>query len=293
MKRLAFAIVLVAAVGAGVLLAFNWPRAEASPDVTITVNSTDDTDNRNDKLTLREAMMLATGELSLGELTPPECGQVSGASWFPPPTSSCASLDPPGLASADTVVFDTDDFPPGSPATIFLGDHLPVLNTDGDTVDGSSAGVIVDGLDQSLCFWLSGNGNSIKGLEIYNCSTGVVITGWANTIGGTSSSERNIISGNLYGLEITSSAEDNVVQGNYIGTNAAGDEALPNGSDGVVIHFDARGNTVGGVNPGEGNTIAFNTGRAFLWRETRLILLPIGTPFAATPSTPTVRRESF
>ena len=43
MKRFAFAILLVTAVAAGVFLALNRPGAEASPDVTITVNSTLDT----------------------------------------------------------------------------------------------------------------------------------------------------------------------------------------------------------------------------------------------------------
>jgi hypothetical protein len=45
------------------------PGAEASPDAT--VNDTGDTDSRNGVITLREAMMLATGDLSLIQMTTP------------------------------------------------------------------------------------------------------------------------------------------------------------------------------------------------------------------------------
>jgi len=47
------------------------PGAEASPDATITVNDTGDTDDRDGVITLCEAMMLATGGLSLIQLTTP------------------------------------------------------------------------------------------------------------------------------------------------------------------------------------------------------------------------------
>ena len=40
MKRLAFVILLLTALAVGVLLASHRPGAQASPDVTITVNST-------------------------------------------------------------------------------------------------------------------------------------------------------------------------------------------------------------------------------------------------------------
>src|SRR5262249_32060856 len=52
-------------------------------------------------------------------------------------------------------------------------------------------------------------------------------------------------------------AAENVVQGNLIGTDAAGADALGNGSFGVWIR-DASNNTVGGTAPGARNVIAFN-----------------------------------
>ena len=68
-------------------------------------------------LTLREAMLTATGGLSLVDLTQGECGQVSGTLWAAPEPDLpevCVSDDPPGTTSAETIVFDTGVFPPGS-----------------------------------------------------------------------------------------------------------------------------------------------------------------------------------
>ena len=140
MKRLILAILLVTgAAAASMFLALNLPGAEASPDFTITVDSADDTNARDDVLTLREAMMLATGELALDSLTIFECNQVSDTYWKTlPPPAHCepTGKEQPGEASADTIVFDTTVFPLGSPQTIHLGETLPTLGTDDDTVDG-------------------------------------------------------------------------------------------------------------------------------------------------------------
>ncbi|KPJ48553.1 MAG: hypothetical protein AMJ38_05075, partial [Dehalococcoidia bacterium DG_22] len=144
MKRFALATILLTAAGVAVFLALNRPGAEASPDVWITVNSTDDSSVRDGKLTLTEAIMLATDDLDVGDLDHGECDQVGGTLWLPYPILDCTSLNPPGAASADTIVFDTSVFPPGSAATISIDFDLPALNTGHDTVDGSSAGVVVE-----------------------------------------------------------------------------------------------------------------------------------------------------
>ena len=261
MKRLALAILVVTAVAAAVLLALDRPGAEASPDVFIFVDSTADTNTRDSKLTLREAMLLATGDLEVDALYHGECVRVLGAIWLPYPILSCSSLEPPGAASADTIVFDTTDFPPGSPATITLSYPLPPLTKGDDTVDGTAAGVVVDGADKvDYCFGIASDDNVIKGLEIYNCDIGVLIEyGQGNIIGGSTEPERNVISANnLYGVKMTGiSTEGNVVKGNYIGTNAAGDAAKSN-KVGVAISDGAHGNIIGGSAPGEGNVISGN-----------------------------------
>jgi CSLREA domain-containing protein len=89
-----------------------------------------------------------------------------------------------------------------------------------------------------------------------------------NTIGGTTSAARNVISGNQ-GVGIRLDTSDNtLIQGNYIGTAADGMSALGNqvGTDGSLTPGDgitiqaSNGTTVGGTTAGAGNVIAFNAG---------------------------------
>jgi len=273
------------------------PGAQASPDVTITVNRVDDNEARDAHLTLREAMKLATGELSVGDLHEGECHQVSTADWLGWPLYECILLGPPpGVISPDTIVFDTTVFPPANPATISLNSGLPTLSTGGDTIDGTSAGVIVDGVSKTFdCFDITSANNTIKGLEIYNCMSGVTIRGGAhsNTVGGSSPGEGNVISGNFHGVDIWDSASGNVVKGNHIGTDATGTAALPN-AYGVHISAFAAQNSVGGSSPGERNIISGNSqaGVAMFGRGTNGNTVKgnfIGTDAAGTGALPNGR----
>jgi uncharacterized repeat protein (TIGR01451 family)/CSLREA domain-containing protein len=92
--------------------------------------------------------------------------------------------------------------------------------------------------------------NQFSGIDIFN--------GINNTIGGTTAAARNVISGNGVGLNLNNSASGNIIQGNFIGTKSDGVSSLSNLSNGIVMNFSASNNFVGGVNTGEGNTIAFN-----------------------------------
>lgn len=98
-------------------------------------------------------------------------------------------------------------------------------------------------------------GNGGSGVLLFQNATG-------NTIGGTSSAARNVISGNgTEGVQITDGATGNVLHGNLIGTNASGTAALGNGNSGVLFFGGAaHDNTIGGTGAGAGNTIAFNGG---------------------------------
>ena len=105
--------------------------------------------------------------------------------------------------------------------------------------------------------------NGSGGGQIANGGDGVVIDSGAtgNTIGGTTTGHRNVISGNNYGIEVLGATTfGNVIQGNYIGTNAAGTAAIANVEN--AIHMTAPGNTVGGVtsSPGTapGNVLSGN-----------------------------------
>jgi hypothetical protein len=80
-----------------------------------------------------------------------------------------------------------------------------------------------------------------------------------NNVGGTGTSQGNVISGNNgYGIQVDGSST--VIQGNYIGTNAAGAAAVANTGYGIIVSATATSTTVGGTGTGAGNVISGNTG---------------------------------
>ena len=94
---------------------------------------------------------------------------------------------------------------------------------------------------------------------------GVFISGASsNTIGGTVSTGRNVISGNAgNGIKILLATDVwNTVVGNYIGTDVSGTKAVPNAYAGVRV--EARSNLIGGVTAGSGNVISGN-GQEGIW----------------------------
>ena len=83
-----------------------------------------------------------------------------------------------------------------------------------------------------------------------------------HVIGGTEAGAQNIISGNDIGIQVggfSSPPNGVVIQGNIIGLNAQGTAALPNSQHGVVFS-GADNNTLGGIQSGAANIIAFNGG---------------------------------
>ena len=129
----------------------------------------------------------------------------------------------------------------------------------------SVTGIVISG-SGATSNTVSGNyiGTDVTGTNPRgNASSGVTIEPGAhgNRIGGDAPSERNIISGNLYGVSVLGSgAMSNTVSGNYIGTDASGTSALGNAATGVSISGGAENNTVGGCTPGERNLISGNHG---------------------------------
>lgn len=102
-------------------------------------------------------------------------------------------------------------------------------------------------------------GNSFAGVQVFSGAAN-------NTIGGALLGSRNIISATKafagfpasgQGVYISFNATGNLVQGNFIGTNEAGNAALPNAADGVKIE-NASGNTIGGNQAGARNFISGN-----------------------------------
>ena len=144
-----------------------------------------------------------------------------------------------------------------------------------NTIGGTTAGAanIISGNDSNgvYLYGSGATGNQVQGnyigtdvsgtLDLGNLN-GVVISGApTNTIGGTTSGARNVISGNGFGVFISGSgATGNVVQGNYIGTDVNGTADLGNLFGGVWITDASSNNTIGGTAAGAVITIAFNGG---------------------------------
>jgi hypothetical protein len=211
---------------------------------TIVVDSTADSDARDDALTLREAIRIATGELAAADLASGESDGVHGK---------------PGAHSADVIGFDPKVFPPDGQATITLTGTLPSLSSGQDAIDGAGAGVIIEGGGQAFnCLLIESADNAIRGLQMQNCRTALLLGGTAsaNVIGGPEAGRRNVISDNSVAIEIDGSA--NLIQGNYLGTDPSGTASRPNAMEGIWIAPGGRDNLIGGSEPGEGNIISGN-----------------------------------
>ena len=147
-------------------------------------------------------------------------------------------------------------------------------NTIGGTVLGSSgmnlAGNVISGNSVSgISFTAGASSNQVLGNLIGtnalgtksrpNTGDGVNLANVAgNTIGGTATGDRNVISGNGgSGVDLTTAANGNLVVGNYIGTDVSGECPVGN-ADGISISA-ATGNIIGGVASGAANVISGNT----------------------------------
>jgi titin len=149
-----------------------------------------------------------------------------------------------------------------------------VLGSSNSTVGGTSAAArnVISGNDtigiEICCSGVSGTvvqGNLIGtdksgSADLGNNQWGILINGSpANTIGGTASGARNVISGNnTIGIEMVNpEATGNLVQGNYIGTDVNGTADLGNGTWGILLNT-SPGNTIGGTAAGAKNVISGN-----------------------------------
>jgi titin len=122
--------------------------------------------------------------------------------------------------------------------------------------------IVMDGLGTAVNF-VDGNyiGTNAAGTAALANAVGVVLCGGAsnNTIGGTTATARNVISGNQSdGIEISNPATTgNLVQDNYIGTDASGTSALGNGNYGVWVS-DSPNNRIGGTSGAARNIVSAN-----------------------------------
>lgn len=132
-------------------------------------------------------------------------------------------------------------------------------------------------------------GTDITGSALHtNAGYGIEVNDRNVTIGGSTPAQRNLISGNaIAGIHLTD--QDAFILGNYIGTNATGNQALPN----QVGIAGAGGSTanIGGGSPGEGNLISGNASAGISLNNTGFFTLRgnyIGTDASGTTALPNI-----
>ncbi|PWU09031.1 MAG: hypothetical protein C5B50_28185 [Verrucomicrobia bacterium] len=114
------------------------------------------------------------------------------------------------------------------------------------------------------------SGHTIKGNFIGTDATGAIARGngsqgiWlngssSNTIGGTNTADRNVISGNGDAGVYIQNGGGNTIIGNYIGTSAGGTNGLANGNNGIAL-VSSQLNQIGGTNVSQRNLISGNSG---------------------------------
>ena len=105
-------------------------------------------------------------------------------------------------------------------------------------------------------------GTNSAGTAALPNNVGIGIFGGAtsNTIGGSTASTGNVISGNNFqGVTISNAGtKSNTVADNFIGTNNAGTAALPNTGAGISIFGGAQSNIIGGPTAASRNVISGN-----------------------------------
>ncbi len=169
------------------------------------------------------------------------------------------------------------------------GNGVVIQNGAADNIIGGSTALgrdVISGNDSSgVVFTGAGTSNNVvegdyigtdaAGQKVLaNAAYGLAIVAGAgnNTIGGTSAAARDVVSGNglagvfLNGVGTTS----NVVEGDFIGTNAAGNAALNDSSDDVIISGGAASNMIGGTTAGAHDVVSGNA-------ATRVLLSDPGT----------------
>jgi CSLREA domain-containing protein len=251
---------------------------------TITVNTTADSSADDGSCTLREAVTAANTDTASGAAVG-EC---------------------PAGAGADNVAFSISG---PSPHVIAPASDLPDLVTP-MTIDGSTDPQLIalDGNSSSdpfpSGFYVTGDNVSINELAIVRWYNGVFITDEAdsttvsNSWVGTNPGGAAGFGNTLRGIDIRGGASNTLISDNVIASNAqeavkvAGDDttgatltgnligikpdgtaALPN-NDAVTVS-ETAGTRIGGPEPGDGNVISGNTGRAIAAAASTTVNRPV------------------
>ncbi|MFK8030204.1 MAG: LamG-like jellyroll fold domain-containing protein, partial [Gammaproteobacteria bacterium] len=158
----------------------------------------------------------------------------------------------------------------GSPVIVLDGSGLGA-SQDGIYLASGSGGSTIRGLailgfsDSSLVIGSGSDGNTIAGNYLGLAANGIttassdaanlLVLSDSNIIGGSTATDRNVISGGEDGIRLEN-ANFNTVSGNYIGTEANGVGYIGFTFDAVYVVGSSTNNMIGGASAAQGNVIA-------------------------------------
>ncbi len=217
----------------------------------------------NDGDTISFATLLPTEGPSTGEgFSGWVNNETPGYKWFRIVLGSEITINKNNLLIDATTCTTSDAINPGGGPVV----EIVAPFSDAITIEGS--GNTIKGFcinTKTICIWTNGSNTRIsgnytgisvtgEGLTSNICEAGVVLSSEGNIVGGSSASERNIISGaRVYNIA-TLLGGNNTIKGNYVGITASGEGSFRNG--GGIVLVGGNGNIVGGLNPGEGNVVS-------------------------------------
>ena len=183
---------------------------------------------------------------------------------------------------SQSVAIDGYTQPGAAPNTLAVGGNAVLLieihttSSMGLDVDANGCllrGLVVNGATEEN-IRLAGITNTMAGCYVGTTADGTAIGGSAddfavgvslfgqnNVIGSPAAGDRNVISGDYWGIIAESqTTTGNLIQNNYIGTDKAGAKTLGNSAYGISFSYSAA-NTIGGAEPGAGNVVFPDTMR--------------------------------
>lgn len=231
------------------------------PLAVFTVTTASDTVNPGDGVTsLREAIASAAASSGFDSIHFNISGSTTIQLTSPLPTiSSQVEIrgdSQPGYAG--TPVVELNGASAGANADGFK------FTSSGNTVRG----LAINRFNGNGMHFLLSSGNTVVGnyigtdlsgtIDLGNAKDGIFIDGGTgNVIGGLSSADRNLISGNNFSGIFVNASSGVQIRGNYIGTNASGNADLGNSRDGIVL-LDTPNGSVGGTQVAARNVISGN-----------------------------------
>ena len=188
--------------------------------------------------------------------------------------TSTADIGPGTLRQAlleaqngDIITFNSTIFSPEAPVTICLNNSLPPISQGNLTIDGSNAGVVLDGSTIGG-EWVDGlsitsDGNVIRGLQIIDFSGAAIglldgaqnnIIGGDRGVGSGPLGQGNLLSGNgSFGVGIWDvDTSFNTIIGNFIGTDLTGTVAGGLSGDGVHVYAASHNHIIDNLISGNG-----------------------------------------